>query len=197
MPTLPERVGPLRDRAIDCFYSQDYEGGRELLMVDTDSPLGVKRNSLIKQAKGDYICHWDDDDWHAPHRLSYEMSRLQEHAVDLVGASEMLAYNPDTGEAWRATAKHRSWPGTWLYTKKLWENIGGFKDEPRCDMFYEIAVRKGHKWQPLDDVTFIVVTLHPGNTGTIFRRPLDTWHVFDPATVLKMMDTKSCTRRAS
>src|SRR5262249_28054831 len=34
--------------------------------------LGAKRNECVRQAGGDIIVHWDDDDWHAPHRLSYQ-----------------------------------------------------------------------------------------------------------------------------
>ena len=35
--------------------------------------LGAKRNLCVAESRGDLILHWDDDDWFAPHRISYQV----------------------------------------------------------------------------------------------------------------------------
>src|SRR5262249_17071702 len=74
-------------QAIRCFLRQDYPN-TELLGLDdgTDAvgdcvpddrriryvrlerplPLGAKRNLACSEARGEFIIHWDDDDWYPP-----------------------------------------------------------------------------------------------------------------------------------
>ncbi|NQX37645.1 Glycosyltransferase involved in cell wall bisynthesis [Pedobacter steynii] len=40
-------------------------------------PLGTARNIAISTAKGEYVCIWDDDDYHAPDRLKYQVNTLE------------------------------------------------------------------------------------------------------------------------
>ncbi len=92
MPTADRRehVG----RSIGYFLRQDYPNS-ELVVLDDgedrvadlmpDDPrvryvglerrliLGEKRNRACELAHGEIIVHWDDDDWQAPHRLSYQV----------------------------------------------------------------------------------------------------------------------------
>src|SRR5258708_4663268 len=96
MPTADRRrFVPL---ALHYFMAQDY-ANRELVVLDDgadsiadlmpDDPrvryerlagrrsLGEKRNLCIERARGELIMHWDDDDWMAPHRISYQVAELQ------------------------------------------------------------------------------------------------------------------------
>src|SRR5437879_5232834 len=97
MPTADRRR--FVPQAIGCFQAQDYPS-RELLILDdgkdsvadlvpTDSrirylrtnqkqALGAKRNECVKASHGDLIMHWDDDDWMADWRISYQVSKLLE-----------------------------------------------------------------------------------------------------------------------
>jgi len=89
MPTHDRR--PFVGRAIEHFLRQDYPH-RELIIVDdgadavrdlvpdlgSETPrirylrlesrrtLGAKRNLAGREAQGEVIVHWDDDDWMAP-----------------------------------------------------------------------------------------------------------------------------------
>jgi len=38
--------------------------------------VGAKRNLACDLANGDIIVHWDDDDWMADWRLSYQVEQL-------------------------------------------------------------------------------------------------------------------------
>jgi O-antigen biosynthesis protein len=83
--------------AIDSYLSQDYPE-KELVVVDgSTDPIGdlvvgipglvylyhsteilaVKRNVGCRAATGEFIAHFDDDDWSAPARLSDQVALLQ------------------------------------------------------------------------------------------------------------------------
>jgi glycosyltransferase involved in cell wall biosynthesis len=94
---------PLARVAVQCFIDQSYEN-TELLVVN-DGPyavdvsvdprirqvrpmgklsLGELRNFGRANARGDWIIQWDDDDFHHPHRILYQMAhRREDHAVVL------------------------------------------------------------------------------------------------------------------
>src|SRR5262249_6596674 len=92
MPTADRRL--FVPHAIRYFQSQDY-GNKELVIVDDGAesiadlvpedpciryvrltgqrPLGTKRNECVEACRGELIMHWDDDDWMAPHRITYQV----------------------------------------------------------------------------------------------------------------------------
>src|ERR1044071_5568655 len=118
MPTADRRefVG----RAVGYFLRQDYEP-KELIVVDDGEDavgdlmprdarvryvraegkltVGAKRNLACEQARGEVIAHWDDDDWHAPRRLSYQVGELLESGAEVCGIRELLFYEPGAGRA--------------------------------------------------------------------------------------------------
>jgi len=130
MPTHNRRA--FIPRAITYFLRQDYPN-KELIIVDdgTDAvgdlvpgderihyirlnaktTIGAKRNLACEQARGDIIVHWDDDDWHAPHRLSYQVEALLREGVDVCGIKTPLFYDIDSGLAWRYVypEQQRAW----------------------------------------------------------------------------------------
>ena len=96
---MPTRGNPrLVERAIRCFQLQTWPQ-RELVIVTLrrseqlealvardgriklyDSPMGLtlgdQRNLSVARAKGVFLATWDDDDCHAPERLSIAMHTL-------------------------------------------------------------------------------------------------------------------------
>lgn len=80
------------EEAIESFLRQDYEGEKELIILNDFSgqtlhydhpevkiynvveqikPLGAKFNATAALCTGDILCVWEDDDIYLPHRLSY------------------------------------------------------------------------------------------------------------------------------
>src|SRR4029453_9700981 len=86
--------------------------------------IGAKRNLAIEQASGDLIAHWDDDDWHAPHRLTTQVAALLRAGGDLCGLRQMLSHAAAAGETWLYSypATSRPWliGGSLLYTRDRW-----------------------------------------------------------------------------
>ena len=131
MPTLHPKIScitPTANRrsfipkAIEYFLRQDYPNKELLILDDGGDPIGdlvpekeniryihldkkltigAKRNMACEMAKGEIIAHWDDDDWHAPHRLSYQVRALLQEGKNVCGINNLLFYAPKQNRAWR------------------------------------------------------------------------------------------------
>jgi glycosyltransferase involved in cell wall biosynthesis len=143
MPTADRRC--FVPQAIRCFQAQDYPN-KELIILDDGADsimdlipndpqihytrlvhkqtVGAKRNLACESARGEIIAHWDDDDWHAPHRLSYQVASLTQGASEVCGANRLYFYNIDTGSAWQYIypESQRLWlaGGTLCYRRAFW-----------------------------------------------------------------------------
>ncbi|TWT35201.1 hypothetical protein KOR34_00890 [Posidoniimonas corsicana] len=86
----------LAEIAVRCFQRQTHSD-RELIIVNTapdapwfttqasgvhetalprsDATLGELRNLSVQLARGEFVLQWDDDDWHHPHRMAWQVSK--------------------------------------------------------------------------------------------------------------------------
>lgn len=48
----------------------------KVVYIDGHRPLGEKHNMGLDLAQGDFIAHWDDDDWQSPRRLVKQLEAL-------------------------------------------------------------------------------------------------------------------------
>jgi glycosyltransferase involved in cell wall biosynthesis len=130
-------------QSIWYFLRQDYEP-RELLILDDGRDavadlvpqdprfryvrlaerrtLGEARNAGCEIAAGELVAHWDDDDWHAPQRLSAQVQELTGRGADACVIADVLHYRLHEGQAWRqpACAARDSFGGTLLYRLQAW-----------------------------------------------------------------------------
>jgi Glycosyl transferase family 2 len=145
-------IMPTRDRraflphAIRCFQRQDYRRSELVIVDDGWDPvgdlvpsdrriryvrlerrlvLGAKRNVACEVALGAVVVHWDDDDWMAPHRLTYQVGELERHEADICGTRRELFWDLERREAWLFELPR--WPArrlagnTLCYRRSLWE----------------------------------------------------------------------------
>jgi glycosyltransferase involved in cell wall biosynthesis len=104
MPTYNRR--PFIPLALSSFARQSYANA-ELIVVDDGedavsdlcegvprvryfrlrrrATIGAKRNFALREARGDVIAHWDDDDWYAPDRLRYQVAPILAGQADVTG----------------------------------------------------------------------------------------------------------------
>src|SRR5262245_31519656 len=131
MPTADRRG--FVPQAIRYFQQQDYKN-KELVIVDDGnesaadliSPdaniryirltgrrsLGAKRNECVEACRGDLIMHWDDDDWMAPRRITYQVEALLREDAEVCGLDRMLFYHVEKDEVWLYHYKSKKSP--WL-----------------------------------------------------------------------------------
>jgi predicted O-methyltransferase YrrM len=145
MPTANRRV--FAAQAMRYFQRQDYpnreliildDGDQELadlippdiriryVRMDQKSTMGTKHNFACELARGEVIVHWDDDDWMADWRLSYQVETLRAHPVNTVcGLTRLFFYDPTADRAWEYVYpfKNRPWVagGTFCYRREFWQ----------------------------------------------------------------------------
>lgn len=143
MPTWNRR--PFIKAAIDCWLKQTYENKELIVLDDGDdkvrdlipmkkgiryirlkervSSTGMKRNKCCELAKGELICHFDDDDWSDPTRIERQVQLLRESGKPVAGYSNILYWNVlrDEARLYVASVKGYVCGGTMCYFKSWWE----------------------------------------------------------------------------
>src|ERR1700689_622660 len=97
MPTTEARREYWFPKAVECFVAQSYPNLELVVVADTPhvsatigsvmgravtvlcgkwKTLGDKRNAGCVAAHGEYIVHFDDDDWSAPGRVAAQVKTL-------------------------------------------------------------------------------------------------------------------------
>jgi len=141
----------LLQRALNCFMAQTYEN-KELIIVYEDDDaltanwllkindenvkkvkvkktakinLGELRNIAIKNATGQFVCQWDDDDWYHIGRLEYQFEVIK--STGAIGSimTRWIVFDTTTQKAY--LSNQRLWEGSILckknvITEKMYEN---------------------------------------------------------------------------
>lgn len=209
MPTADRRT--FVPQAIKYFLKQDYPN-RELIVVDdgTDTvadlippdpriryirlgekhTLGAKRNLACKDARGEVIVHWDDDDWVAPWRLSYQIRSLLIEGADVCGLDKVFFYDPGLDRSWQYVFKgDRPWVagGTFCYTKAFW-SINPFTNVNIGEDTRFVWGNRSTKMTTLQDCTFYVAIIHPRNSNP--KRTKDArWLSYPTTAIQEVMGT--------
>ncbi|AKJ02882.1 Glycosyltransferase [Archangium gephyra] len=186
MPTANRR--PFIPLALRNFLQQDYPA-RELVIVDDGSDpiadlvpedpriryvrvpqrmsLGAKRNLACREARGDIIVHWDDDDWSAAHRLRYQVPALLQARAAVCGVSRVFFHQPATGRSWQYVYPPGARP--WMAGSSLCFTKDFWRGHPFPDI--NIGEDARFLWsdpnRPLVDLadnSFFVAMIHAVNT---------------------------------
>jgi len=183
-------------RSIQCFRSQDYEQ-RELVILDDgkdpvadivpNHPLiryhridhkltiGGKRNLLCELAQGNFIAHWDDDDWYPSWRLSRQMAAILQTPAMICGTSDLYFIDQSSRKAFRYTCTSgRPWvAGTsLLYAKATWQKHRFLDIQVGEDSNFIWAFSKENVLD-LKDPDLCIAAIHPGNTSR--KEPGGVW----------------------
>ena len=92
--------------------------------LDTRMSTGNKRNLCCEQARGEYIVHWDDDDWQAPNRLEDQVSKLHASGKSVLWYNNILYYNEEKQFACRcfpANIGRAPHGATFCYRREWWD----------------------------------------------------------------------------
>lgn len=173
--------------AVQCWLRQEFPAHlRELVIVD-DGPepvgdlvppmrrvryvhlagtnsIGAKLNLGIEMARGDVLCRWDDDDWHAPWRLQYQANLLERTGRDVCGADGMHFVDVATGAVWRYQANREYAIGGSLMFRRSYWHERPFEDVSIGEDNRFIDKRLGKRFACLPEHNCYVATIHGGNT---------------------------------
>ncbi len=93
--TIPERLGYLErlKRNLAAQMTKDVE----LLINDSNGSIGKKRNQLLEEAQGKYVCFIDDDDLVAPNYVELILNELVGDP-DVIGMNLIMTTNGKKAE---------------------------------------------------------------------------------------------------
>lgn len=138
------------------------------IRLDRRQTIGAKRNLGCEAARGDLLANWDDDDWYAPWRLTYQAKEIAAAGMDVCGLNRLLYLQPVTGRAWRYTwpASARPWvhDAVLLFTRDFWRR-NPFPDTSMgidCRLLWTSSRKR---ILALPDERFYVGMIHGGNTS--------------------------------
>jgi len=200
MATADRRT--LVPQAIRYFQRQEYPN-KELIVLDDGADeladlipqdasiryvrieqrhtMGAKHNAGCEMAHGEILVHWDDDDWMAPWRLSYQVEHLLSQPPDtLNGLSRLFFWDPRAASAWEYVypSGERPWVcgGTFCYRKRFWETHRHPDMNEGADTVFVWGLH-GVNVLPLADNGFYVALVHSRNTSPKRTNTLG-WHAF-------------------
>lgn len=119
------------DDLVDTIYSWQNPYHRHVDMTYFGLPvqvdIGTKRNIACALASGDIICHWDDDDYYGPQRISMQAEPILAGRVDVTACRMMHLLNARNGTLWAcseavqaALFAHNVRSGTLMYKASYW-----------------------------------------------------------------------------
>lgn len=185
MPTYNRR--PFIQNAIRYFLNQDYEP-KELIILDDGSDsvedlifehpqiryfrlphkitLGEKLNQACEIAKGDILIHWDDDDWYASRRISYQVHSLLNAGAYVCGINHLLYFDFKNSLAYKyeLPANYGKYllGSTLCYTREAWQNNKFDEIQVGMDGLF-VDRLPPDKVLDLPDITFAVFMIHSAN----------------------------------
>jgi hypothetical protein len=216
MPTADRRA--FVPYAIRYFQRQNY-AKRELIILDDGSDpvgdliandprirylrlqerhtIGAKHNLGCELAQGEIIVHWDDDDWFADWRLSYQVSELLKHPImTIAGLSRVLFYSPGDDRAWEYVypPAERPWlcGSSFCYRKEFWVGHRFPDINEGDDTVFVWGLNDAHVLS-LADNRWLVAMIHAHNTSP--KRTADAaWRPIAPEEIHNLLgvDYSSC-----
>lgn len=95
-----------------------------LIRLPGKKNVGAKRNIACAAARGEFIIHWDDDDWYPPDRVTRQIEALRKGHADICGTSTLFYHDARSARAWRYYYKGsgRVWVAgnTLAYRRSCW-----------------------------------------------------------------------------
>ncbi len=196
--------------AIRQFLEQDYPERELLILDDGQDPIkdlvpadpriryqrldrklviGAKRNLAAREARGDILVHWDDDDWMAPWRLSYQWAALERSGADACGVDRVWYLAAEGAGAWQYVYPRGQKPwlcgGTLMYRRRFWERNPFPAVAQGEDTRFVWAMPKA-RFEILENPDFYVARIHPRNTSPKATRG-SCWHPVPRARVEAVM----------
>lgn len=126
--------------------------------------VGAKRNYGCERAAGEYVAHWDDDDYSAPGRLADQLSRISESGWAVTGYRSMRF--TDGAQWWLYSGSSSYALGTSLFYRRDWWQRHRFPsiDVAEDGAFVDVAAA-AKQLITADAGDLMYATNHKGNTS--------------------------------
>lgn len=184
-------------RAIECFKNQTYgnkemvilyygndQETKEMALANEDPEihyheydpsegltLGYVRNRSLEYVTGEYVCVWDDDDWHHPNRLIKQYCHIISSQQPACTLRQLLVFDLEENKLVATCPRNEGWEGslmceTEVMIKYQYGNLNISEDTHLC---YQLSIRG--LINTIDDPELYVYFFHIQNTSS--RKHLD------------------------
>lgn len=208
--TLISAVMPTRGRreyaalAVQNFLSQTWPDKELIILDDADKPsfvtspeclssnirymvadrrynIAEKRNMVCAAARGEFIIHFDSDDWSAPGRMAHQMEVLDREKKDVCGFRRMYFWQVDKKQPWIYSGTADYVLGTSLiFRRSFWaHNHWNVKFKIGSDNIFIARAVREKQLASSSSTDFMVSRNHSDNTNT--RRYGVNWRKVDRA----------------
>lgn len=112
--TIPERsayLSRLYNELIAQIVSADANFEIIILNSDRSVLIGTKRNMLLQEAIGDYVCFFDDDDMPSPHYVKLLKEAITK-GKDCCSLKGQITWNGQNPEIFEHSLKFKEWATT-------------------------------------------------------------------------------------
>jgi len=129
--------------ALQCYLSQDWPD-KELVVIDDGAEtvrdlvkhwvpdavyiylaekqmIGTKRNLACEAARGEVVCHFDDDDWSAAGRVRDQATRLLESRKQMTGYHSITYWDGIKAYRYVSAVPQYAVGTTMCYQKSFWD----------------------------------------------------------------------------
>jgi hypothetical protein len=125
----------------------------------------VKRNIACEQAQGEFIIHFDDDDWSASGRVEHQISELERANKQVMTYYNIPYWNVTTRQLYIFHPVFRGTPhGASFCYRKAWWAQHKFDDNCLEDTVFGYAATDAGQFAGVDAEKFMVVRAHNNNT---------------------------------
>ena len=125
---------------------------------------GLKRNICCEQAQGEFIVHFDDDDWSASGRIAHQVSELERTQKQVLTYYNILYWNVTTRLLYIFHPTYRGTPhGASFCYRKDWWAWHRFEDNCLEDTEFGHAAARAEQFVGVDARKFMVVRAHSSN----------------------------------
>ena len=140
--------------------------GSDVRYFRFEASLGMKLNFAAEHAFGEICCHWDDDDWYGPMRLTRQMEHMRLTGKAFVACSSALYYEEGDQVAYEYTGSASYASGFSQCYRRDW-----ILENPHPDVSLgedAIVIQKAHEQGVLSTISgmdFLVARNHSANTS--------------------------------
>jgi glycosyltransferase involved in cell wall biosynthesis len=144
-----------------------------LVRVERRTSIGVKRNLACEAAAGEFIAHWDDDDWYAPTRLGSQVQPLLDGSADITAFDNTVFFELEGWRFWACEpALYRRLfvgavhGGTLMFRRRLHDRSTRYPDAWLAEdaAFLSAATKRGARLQAVDGTSHYLYLRHGTNS---------------------------------
>lgn len=184
------------------FLTGVARGNKNVRYLHDSKPLtiGAKRNLLVKEAKGDIIVHFDDDDYYAPGYIEAMLTLMANRNADIVKLFGFFLYHQRSGAyayldlehgfplhhvlhpqsdrihfGQKSIGQFEEWGYgfSFVYARKVWE-AQPFPDQDHGEdqVFANAAIRRFNEAGMQDNQFLMLHVIHDSNTSIVYPQQL-------------------------